>query len=434
MSRRLMHLTGFMLYCPAPHTQLSWVYPRHKIRHQWYEVEYWEEIARTLERGRFDMFFFADGWGSGSEAATRWAIQFPTHDPVTLIPRLSAVTTHLGFAATMSTTFYPPYMLARKLASLDHVTKGRIGWNIVTSINDAESRNFGIDLPPHDERYDRADEYLDLVCQLWESWEPDAMVMDMEGKIFADPSKVHRINFEGKWHSSRGPLNVVPGPQRRPVLFQAGASDRGRDFAARWADCVFAAGGTPERTVAFRSDIEQRMAVHGRDPATLQVIAACGPVVAPSEAEARERAAEISERIPVEAALANMSGHWNVDLTRYSPGTRISELGDVDGTRGMVAFYRDQGDPTIAEVARTYLNMSSQDVFIGTPAKVADTLQWMFEDGRIDGFQLSPQWYAPDYYRDIVELLIPELQRRGLTRTEYRGTTLRDLLAQTTPS
>lgn len=434
MSRRLMHLTGFMLYGPAPHTQLSWVYPKHKIRHQWYEVEYWEEIARTLERGRFDLFFFADGWGGGNEAAIRWAIQFPTHDPVVLIPRLSAVTTHLGFAATMSTTFYPPYMLARKLASLDHVTRGRIGWNIVTSINDAEGRNFGVELPAHDERYDRADEYLDLVCRLWESWEPDAMVMDMERKVFAEPSKVHRIDFKGKWYSSRGPLNVVPGPQRRPVLFQAGASGRGRQFAARWADCVFAAGGTPERTVAFRKDLEQRMAAHGRDPARLQIIAACGPVVAASEAEARERAAEISERIPVEATIANMSGHWNVDLTRYPPETRLSELGDVGGTRGMVEFYREQGDPTIAEVARTYLNMSSQDGFVGTPAKVADTLQWMFEDGRIDGFQLSPQWYAPDYYRDIVELLIPELQRRGLTRTEYRGTTLRDLLAQDTPA
>lgn len=434
MPRRLMHLTGFMLYCPAPHTQLSWVYPPEKIRHHWYEVEYWEEIARTLERGRFDLFFFADGWGGGDEAAIRWAIQFPTHDPVTLIPRLAAVTTRLGFAATMSTTFYPPYMLARKLASLDHVTKGRIGWNIVTSINDAEARNFGIELPPHDERYDMADEYLDLVCRLWDSWEPDAMVMDMQQRVFAEPSKVHRTNFEGKWYASTGPLNVVPGPQRRPVLFQAGASERGRQFAARWADCVFAAGGSPERTVAFRADLEQRMAANGRDPAKLQIISACGPVVARSEAEARDRAAEISDRIPVEATIANMSGHWNVDLTRYPPETTMSQLGEVGGTQGMVEFYRDQGDPTIAEVARSYLNMASQDAFIGTPAKVADTLQWLYEDGRIDGFQISPQWYAPDYYQDIVELLIPELQRRGLTRTEYRGATLRELLAQDTPS
>ncbi len=433
MTKRLMHLTGFMLYCPAPHTQLSWVYPREKIRYQWHEVEYWEEIARTLEEGCFDAFFFADGWSGGNAASTRWAIQFPTHDPLTLIPRLSAVTDRLGFAATMSTSFYPPFMLARKLASLDHVTKGRIGWNIVTSINDAEGRNFGVELPPHDERYDRADEYLDLVCQLWDSWEPDAVIMDMENKVFADPAKVHRIDFQGKWYASAGPLNVIPSPQGRPVLFQAGASERGRDFAARWAECVFAAGGQPEKVVAFRRDLEGRMADFGRDPASLQIISACGPIVAASEQEARERAAEISERIPIEAAIANMSGHWNLDLTKYPPGTRLSALGDVDGTRGMVEMYKADGDPTLAEVAKTYLNMAGQDPFIGTPAKVADTLQWLFEDGQIDGFQFSPQWYAPDYFRDIVDLLIPELRKRGLTRTAYRGSTLRDHLAQDAP-
>lgn len=431
---RLMHLTGFMLYCPAPHTQLSWVYPAEKIRHQWHEVEYWEEIALTLEEGMFDAFFFADGWAGGGKAGTRWAIQFPTHDPLTLIPRLSAVTERLGFAATMSTTFYPPYMLARKLASLDHVTKGRIGWNIVTSINDAEGRNFGMELPPHDERYDRSDEYLDLVCQLWESWEPDAVVMDMENKVFADPAKVHRIDFEGTWYSSAGPLNVIPSPQGRPVLFQAGASDRGRDFAARWAECVFAVGGQPEKTVALRRDLEGRMEQQGRDPSGLQIISACGPIVAPSQAQADERATEITERIPTEAAIATMSGHWNVDLSRLPPETRLSELGDVEGTRGMVELYRADGDPTLAEVARQYLNMASQEAFVGTPAKVADTLQWLFEDGRIDGFQFSPQWYAPDYYRDIVDLLIPELQRRGLTRTSYTGRTLRQHLAQNTPN
>ncbi len=429
--RRLMHLTGFMLYAPAPHTQLSWVYPPEKIRHHWHEVEYWEEIARTLEEGRFDLFFFADGWAGGGEAGTRWAIQFPTHDPLTLIPRLSGVTEHLGFGATMSTTFYPPYMLARKLASLDHVTKGRIGWNIVTSINGREGRNFGIELPPHDERYDRADEYLDLCCQLWESWDDDAVVMDMEKRVFADPDKVHRVDFSGRWYASMGPLNVIPGPQRRPVLFQAGASERGRTFAARWADCVFAAGGRPQSALGFRNDLSARMEANGRDPATLQIITACGPIVAPSEAEAAERAAEISERIPPEAAIANMSAHWNVDLKAYHPDTPISALGDVDGTRGMVELYRDRGDPTLAEVAGEYLNMASQDEFVGTPAKVADTLQWLFEDGQIDGFQLSPQWYAPDYYRSIVDLLVPELQRRGLTRIGYTGTTLRDHLAQT---
>jgi long-chain alkane monooxygenase len=218
------------------------------------------------------------------------------------------------------------------------------------------------------------------------------------------------------------------------VLFQAGASERGREFAARWADCVFAAGGSPERMLAFRADLANRMVGHGRDPAELRIISACGPVVAASEAEARERADEISARIPAEAAIANMSGHWNIDLRRFPPETRLSELGEVEGTRGMVEMYKADGDPTLAEMAGRYLNMAGQDAFVGTPAMVADTLQWLFEDGQIDGFQLSPQWYAPDYFRDIVDLLIPELRRRGLVRTEYRGTTLRQLLAQNEPA
>ena len=272
-----MHLTGFMLFTPAPHTQLSWVYPPEKIRHQWHETEYWEEIARTLEEGLFDAFFFADGWGGGGEDSIRWAIQFPTHDPLLLLSRLSAVTDRLGLASTLSTTFYPPYMLARKLATLDHITKGRVGWNVVTSIHDGEARNFGMTLPPHDERYDRADEYMELVDQLWSSWDPDAVVMDMDTPLFADPEKVHRIDFEGRWYSSTGPLNVLPSPQRRPVIFQAGASDRGRDFAARWADCVFAFGGSPARTREFRADLEARMERHGRDPSDLQVIEASIP-------------------------------------------------------------------------------------------------------------------------------------------------------------
>ncbi len=431
MTDRMMHLTGFMLYSPAPHTQLSWVYPPEKIRYQWSEVEYWEEIARTLEEGLFDMFFFADGWSGGSAASVRWAIQFPTHDPLTLIPRLSGVTKHLGFAATMSTTFYPPFMLARKFASLDHITKGRIGWNIVTSSNSGEGRNFGIELPPHDERYDRADEYLDLVCQLWASWEPDAVVMDMENKVFADPDKVHRTNFEGKWHSSAGPLNVMPSPQGRPVLFQAGTSEKGREFAAKWAECVFAAGGQPKTTLALRDDLAGRMEAYGRDPRELKIITACGPVVARTESEARDKADEISERIPVEAAIANMSGHWNVDLRKFAPDTRVSELGEVDGTRGMVEMYKADGDPTLAEIAKQYLNMAGQDAFVGTAVQVADTLEWLFDEGQIDGFQLSPQWYAPDYYRDIVDLLIPELRKRGLTRSSYTdGATLRQLLAE----
>ena len=195
-----------MLFAPAPHMPLSWIYPREKITYQWYETEYWESIARTLERGKFDMLFLADGFAGGiNPDQVRYAIQFPSHDPVSLVSYLSAIAKKLGFAVTMSTTFYPPFLLARMLATLDHLTKGRMGWNIVSSISTIEARNFGMDdLPPHDERYDRADEYMEACYALWNSWEDDALVMDMDQQIFADPAKVHRVDFNGQWYKHRG--------------------------------------------------------------------------------------------------------------------------------------------------------------------------------------------------------------------------------------
>ena len=431
----MIHLTGFMIYCPAPHTPLSWVYPPEKIRSHWYEMSYWDEIARTLEEGKFDAFFFADAWGAGRDAHIRYALQFPAQDPVVLVPRLAALTRHLGFAVTMSTTFYPPFMLARKLSTLDHVTEGRIGWNIVTSLNRGEARNFGMDeMPPHDERYDRADEYLDLVNQLWESWEPDAMKMDMETKTFADPEKIHRINFEGKWYRCAGPLTVAPSPQGKPVLFQAGASARGREFAARWSECVFGAGNGPQEMREFCDDVRARADRAGRDPRKLKFVWTAGPIVARTEAEARERQAEIVDRIPVEAGIATMSGHFNLDLSTFPLETKMSELPTVQGTQGMLERYRAGGnDPTLREVAGRYLNMASDSRMVGTASQIADVMQGMIEEGDGNGFQVTPQYYAPDYYRDIVDMLVPELQKRGLIRKEYNGRTLRDNLDQETP-
>lgn len=424
-----MHLTGFMLFCPAPHTQLSWIYPREKIRHWWHEIRYWEEIARTLERGKFDMLFFADGWAGGGDVATRYAIQFPNHDPVVLVPRLAAVTERLGFAVTMSTSFYPPYMTARKMATLDHVTEGRIGWNIVNSLNSAEARNFGMtELLPHDERYDRADEYMEVCYRLWASWDPDAMIMDMENRVFADPAKVHAIDFQGKWFKVMGPLNVVPGPQRRPVLIQAGASERGREFAARHAECVFGAASAPEGMREFATDMASRAERAGRDPSRVKIIWPLQPIVARSESEARDKQAEIVERIPIEAGLATMASHFNLDLGKVDLDTPVSQLPEVDGTRGMVAVYTQQNpDITFREIAQSYLNLAAGGP-AGTPEQVADHMQYLLKEGGGDGFQLTPAYYAPDYYADLVDLLIPELQRRSVFRTEYQGRMLREHL------
>jgi FMN-dependent oxidoreductase (nitrilotriacetate monooxygenase family) len=417
-----MHLTCFMIYCPAPHTMMSWIYPRSKIRHYWHENGYWLEIAKTVERGKFDMMFFADGWGGGNEATTRWAIQYPNHDPLLLTAYLAGFTTRLGLAVTMSTTFYPPFVLARKLSTLDHITQGRIGWNIVTSFGDSEAKNFGLDaMIPHDERYDRADEYIELCCRLWDSWEPDAVLMDMERGIFADPSKVHRIDFKGRWFKCQGPLDVIPSPQRRPFLIQAGASARGREFAARHAECIFGAGGR-----WFCDDIAQRVRRQGRAPDSIKVIWGAQPIVAQTAAEAQAKEREILDRIPAEVGLAFMSSHFGYDLSKFNLDTPVAKL-EQSAVEGILeSMKRARPDLTLREAAKVYGRGVGMPHMVGTPAQVADKMEAMLDEMGGDGFQLSPAYYAPDYFKNIVDLLIPELQRRGLFRKEYDGVTLRD--------
>lgn len=424
MATKMMHLTGFVIYCPAPHTMMSWIYPREKIRWYWHQNEYWRAIAQTLERGKFDMMFFADGWGGGNEASVRYAIQFPNHDPLLLISHLSAFTQRLGLAVTMSTSFYPPFMLARKLSTLDHITNGRIGWNIVTSFGKSEARNFGQDqMIPHDERYDRADEYLDLCCRLWDSWEPGAVVMDMEHGVYADPQKVHRVNFHGKWFKCQGPLDVIPSPQRRPLLIQAGASERGREFAARHAECVFGAGGR-----GFVQDLAERAQKHGRKPSDIKIIWGAQPIVAETEAEAQALERAVLDRIPIEAGLNLMSSHFDTDLTRYDLAMPLEKVEKAGVTGIMDAFKKSRRNLTIGEAAKIYGRGIGMPHMVGTAQQVADQMESMLERMGGDGFQISPPYYAPDYFESLVRLLIPELQQRGVFRKEYKGETLRDYL------
>ncbi|MDO9459598.1 MAG: LLM class flavin-dependent oxidoreductase [Alphaproteobacteria bacterium] len=432
-----MHVTGFMIYCPAPHMIMSWVYPREKIRHQWTDVEYWVEIAQTLERGKMDMFFFADGWGGGTnDASVRYAIQFPASDPVSLVPYLAAVTKKLGLAVTMSTTFYPPFMLARKLATLDHITKGRIGWNIVTSVSRGEARNFGMDdMPPHDERYDRADEYMEVVNKLWESWDDDALLMDMENGIFADPAKVHKIDHAGQYYNVQGPLTVTPSPQRKPYIFQAGASERGRDFAARHAECVFAVANNTQQMRSFCDDIATRAEKYGRDPGQIKIIWGAQPLVAHSHSEALARQQEIRARIPIEASLALLGGHLNYNLNTLDIDLPIADLNlKITGIQGMLeAAVKVDPNVTLRKMASTYLSGSDNGPMIGTAKQVADHMVYLMEEGGGDGFQITPSYYGPDYFADLNQMLIPELQRRGVFRTEYNGTTLRDYMNEDAP-
>ncbi len=423
-----MHLTGFMVYCPAPHMIMSWVYPREKIRHQWTEIEYWVEIAQHLERGKFDMFFFADGWGGGTNADNiRYAIQFPASDPACLVPYLASSTKNLGFAITMSTSFYPPYMLSRKLATLDHITKGKIGWNIVTSFSPGEARNFGMEsLPAHDERYNIADEYMDVCRKLWHSWDDDALLMDMENGIFADPAKVHKINHVGEHYKVQGPLTVIPSPQRQPYLFQAGQSPRGREFAARHAECIFASAIGVRQMRAFCEDIAARAERYGRDPKEIKIIWAAQPTIAETQAEAQTRQNEIRARIPIEASLSLMSGHFNYHFNMLDIDKPVGDL-QVPGLNSMLDTYKTANpNVTLRDIASSYLIGSDSGPMIGTASHVADHLVYLMEEGGGDGFQITPSYYAPDYFKDLSNMLIPELQRRGVFREDYAPGTLRE--------
>lgn len=425
-----IHLSAFALFAPAPHMPLSWIYPPEKIKHLWHEPEYWEGVVRTLERGRFDMLFLADGLAGGSTPdQIRYGIQFPCHDPVSLVTYLSALVKRLGFAVTMSTTFYPPFLLARTLATLDHLTKGRIGWNIVSSISDAEARNFGHEkIPEHDHRYDVADEYMELCHALWNSWEDDALIMDMEGQVFADPDKVHRVDFNGRWYQARGPFTVAPSPRRRPFLFQAGQSDRGKTFAARHAEGIFSAARGTTQMRAFSDDIAARLEAAGKDPKSVPILWAGQPIVAETDGEARDRYDEIRARIPLEASLAQMSMHWNVDCASLDLDQPVADL-EVPGTRGLFEMYQKKNpQTTLREIAKTYLIGSDKNPLVGTPTQVAEAMVALLEEGGGNGFQISPPYYAPDYFSHLVDLLVPELQKRGLYKTEYSGTTLRDHL------
>lgn len=430
---RPLHLALITSFSAAPHTIGRWRLPRSYRGFDFRRLDYWEHLARTLERGLFDMMFFADAYtlheayGASPDAAIRGAVQYPRMDPFTLIPALSRVTTHLGFGVTASTTFLPPYWVARHFASLDHVTEGRIGWNVVTSYSDAEARQFGLDeIPDHDLRYDRADEYVELCRKLWASWEPDALLFDREAGVFADPAKVHKIDHDGTWFRCAGPLHVPPSPQGHPVIIQAGSSPRGLAFAARHAEVVFAVPGSTDRMAEQRDRLDAALAAEGRDPSEIKVLWGVTPILGSTDAEAEGRRQEIIDHASVEGALVQLSGHLNTDLSKW-PSDRPLEEMEVSGVRGYIGGRFAPGE-TLADLARRLGTGVGQHV-TGSAATVADQLEEMDAAGRGDGFMFVTTT-LPGSVEDVVDLLVPELQRRGRFRTEYGSTLLRDRFSE----
>lgn len=433
--KKQIHLNGFTQNSVAPHSPGLWRHPVDQgYRHG--DLSYWIEMAHLLERGKFDAIFLADVSGvydvyqNSYKPAIRNAVQVPLHNTLLQISAMAANTQYLGFAATYSATYTQPYKLAREFSTLDHLTKGRVAWNIVTSYLESEAVNQGLKTRiEHDKRYERAEEYMDVVYKLWEySWEEDAVMADEEIGVYADPEKVHPIQHKGEYFSVPGIHLVEPSPQRTPVLFQAGSSSRGRDFAAKHAEAVFT---TTQNTIAelkaFSTDIRSRAKKFGRRPEDILIFPGVVPIVGATEAEAKAKYEELKQYVSYEGTLALLSGHTGVDFSHYNPDEYVENL-ETNASRGFLHQYTTVNPEkkwTVREAVTHHgLGIGAWKV-VGTPEQIADQFESMAVEGDVDGFNII-QAISPGTFRDFVDYVVPELQSRGIHRTEYEATTLRE--------
>jgi FMN-dependent oxidoreductase (nitrilotriacetate monooxygenase family) len=349
-----------------------------------------------------------------------------------VVPIVGAFTRHLGIGITLSTSFVPPYMMARQLSTLDHLTSGRVGWNIVTSYSKSEFQAMGREnLTPRDKRYEVVEEYMQLCYQLWDSWDDDAIIYDRERGVFADPSKVREIDFQGEFFRSRGRHFVAPSPQRRPVLWQAGSSEPGREFASKHAESVFGIFPTPKSMRTYAGDIRYRAAQHGRDPESVKLIYGLQTIIDRDRGRAQDKYAEFVERVQIDSALGILSGHTGFDFSTLDLDDNVVDA-DVQGIRGLfdaILDAKDGAPVTVREAAQIYGVSMGAPVAVGTPADVADQMEQYIDEGGCNGFMLLAT-DTPGCFVDVAELLVPELQRRGRYRTSYPGTTLRENLLE----
>ena len=401
---------------------------------EWVRPDLYVDTAKALERAGFDYLMIEDSscvpdvFGGTMESVLRNAHGAPKNDPMTLVPLIGAATSRIGVVITAASTFYPPYLLARLAASLDHLTNGRMGVNVVTASNARAGQNYGLSaMPEHDERYRIAAEWLEVVNKLWGSWDSDAVVLDEERGVFADYTKVHPIDHHGQYFDVRGPLQTILSPQGRPVICQAGGSPAGRDFAAKHADTIVTGVNGVEQMKAYREDLSNRMAGFGRKPSDCKVLYLITPVLGETDAEAHEKQARIKQwrQDNVEFTLQTMSYASGVDFSVFPLDEPLPEV-DTNGHRTTVSeFARAANGKTLREAAG-YRQMESVDL-VGTPTSVAVQMGEVMDEVGGDGYLLC----NPLYRRSVSEIadgLVPALQKRGLTRTEYSHSTLRENL------
>ncbi|WP_256992390.1 LLM class flavin-dependent oxidoreductase [Paenibacillus sp. XY044] len=429
---KMMHLGLFVT--AAGHHAGGWRHPDAAVSDP-LDPDYYQSIAQKAERAKLDMLFIADklaiddNYGSSFEMTVTHRPSLSA-EPLTLLAALSAVTDKIGLAATASTTYNEPFHIARKFATLDHLSKGRAAWNVVTSTSDAEARNFSkLEHLDHHARYDRASEFLEVVRSLWDSWEDDALLSDKEKGIFADKDKVHYVHHQGEWFNVRGPLNVQRPPQGHPVLIQAGSSGPFRDLAAKYAEVIFTAQPNFESASSFYDDFKGRLQALGRSRDDVKILPGTMLIVGHTEREAQEKERYLESLIHTNTGLAFMSGSMNYDLSKHPLDEPFPDIEHaIRGSRGRFQFVfrkaREEG-LTLEQVARWYIASRSHHIVTGTPETIADRLEQWFRGGACDGFNLMAP-YMTDGLDDILERVVPELQNRGLFRGDYSGVTLRD--------
>ena len=433
MGKRQFHLAWFLSQGFGPKSWRS-QWPGSDIA-RWMMPDIFIDLAKGLERSCFDYMIIEDSsnvpytYKGSHDTYLKYGASAPKLDPAVLVPWLAQQTKHLGLVPTLSVTEYPPFLLARLVNSLDHVTEGRIGWNCVTGSNDGGAQNYGRDKQyPHDERYDVADEFADLVTRLWEAWEPDAVVLDREAPLFADGSKVHPIHHEGKYFRCRGPLNAPRSPQGRVPICQAGGSPRGQAFASRWADTIITdGGGSIAAMKAYREEVRRRAIAWGRDPDGIKVLFLAYPIVDVTMEAARERRRreQLEAEQHMEMELSTMSRLTGIDFSRFPFDEPLPEL-TTNGHQSVLAKWIGK---TPRQVVQTFASKGGID-FTGTADHVAGLMQEAMEEIGGDGFLLFNAYFDRRYIMEVCDGLVPELQRRSLTRKAYAHKHLTDNLME----
>lgn len=427
---REIRFNAFDMACVGHIQQGMWRHPRDRSA-DYLSLDYWMGLARLLEEGLFDGLFLADVLGiydvhgGNGDAAIRNAVQVPLLDPMLLVPAMAAATRNLGFGVTCNLAWESPALLARRFSTLDHLTEGRIGWNIVTGYLDSAARAMGLDRQmAHDDRYDLADEYMEIVYRLWEeSWAADAVKRDRAAGIYADPARVKRIRHEGRQYRLDAPHLVEPSPQRTPVLYQAGASDRGRGFAARHAECVFVNGGPKPHVAKLVADLRTRAA-----PRPIRVFVGATLIIGRTRAEAEAKLAEYRQHASIEGALAHASASLGIDLARFAPDEELPDAGQSQAIRSNVEALRAAAPRATKRALMDRMVLGSrQPPIVGSVEEVAEELIAWVDQADVDGFNLS-RTVTPECLEDVVRLLVPALQERGRYKRGYAPGSYREKL------